>query len=186
MKDGVKIFGLRSAKAYKMIPALLYYAAMAYFIGASIVGELLHYKFETIDYILMFEKYLFFAILFFSPLIFLSDFKCREKLPFFKKHTFGSSLSGMIIVWMFCYFMAQVCIMNMSDTWVQSRDVYTKQRYKKVRRPRKGQKQNVRNSKKARKNAAFKENKEKQVDTGNRNGSSDIGISKRKIKGKDY
>ena len=28
---------------------------------------------------------------------------------------------------MFCYFMAQVCIMNMSDTWVQSRDVYTKQ-----------------------------------------------------------
>lgn len=64
MKDGVKIFGLRSAKAYKMIPALLYYAAMAYFIGASIVGELLHYKFETIDYILMIEKYLFFAILF--------------------------------------------------------------------------------------------------------------------------
>ena len=127
MKDGVKIFGLRSAKAYKMIPALLYYAAMAYFIGASIVGELLHYKFETIDYILMIEKYLFFAILFFSPLIFLSDFKYREKLPFFKKHTFGSSLSGMIIVWMFCYFMAQVCIMNMSNTWVQSRDVYTKQ-----------------------------------------------------------
>ena len=128
MKDGVKIFGLRSAKAYKMIPALLYYAAMAYFIGASIVGELLHYKFETtIDYILMIEKYLFFAILFFSPLIFLSDFKYRENLPLFKKHTFSSSLSGMIIVWMFCYFMAQVCIMNMSDTWVQSRDAYTKQ-----------------------------------------------------------
>ena len=75
--------------------------------------------------IMLFIK--FFAILFFSPLIFLSDFKYREKLPFFKKHTFGSSLSGMIIVWMFCYFMAQVCIMNMSDTWVQSRDVYTKQ-----------------------------------------------------------
>ena len=97
MKDGVKIFGLRSAKAYKMIPALLYYAAMAYFIGASIVGELLHYKFETIDYILMIEKYLFFAILFFSPLIFLSDFKYREKLPLFKKHTFSSSLSGILL-----------------------------------------------------------------------------------------
>ena len=53
MKDGVKIFGLRSAKAYKMIPALLYYAAMAYFIGASIVGELLHYKFDPIDYVLI-------------------------------------------------------------------------------------------------------------------------------------
>lgn len=84
MKDGVKIFGLRSAKAYKMIPALLYYAAMAYFIGASIVGELLHYKFETIDYILMIEKYLFFAILFFSPLLFYQTLNIEKSCLFLR------------------------------------------------------------------------------------------------------
>ena len=65
--------------------------------------------------------------LFFSPLLFLSDFKYREKLPFFKKHTTSSSLIGLIIVWMFCYFMAQVNILCMSDTWVKSKNQYLKQ-----------------------------------------------------------
>lgn len=127
MKDGVKVFGFRSGKSYKMIPALFYYAFMAFFIGASVYGELRYYKFETMDYVLMAYKYIFFAILFFSPLIFLSNFKYREKLPLFKKHTTSSSIIGLIIVWMFCYFMAQVNILCMSDTWVQSKNAYQKQ-----------------------------------------------------------
>lgn len=127
MNDGIKVFGFRSGKSYKMIPALLYYAFMAFFIGASVYGEIRYYKFETMDYVLMVYKYIFFAILFFSPLIFLSNFKYREKLPFFKKHTTSSSLIGLIIVWMFCYFMAQVNILCMSDTWVQSKNDYLKQ-----------------------------------------------------------
>lgn len=127
MNDGVKIFGLRSGKSYKMIPALLYYFIVALILVASVYGELKHYKFESLDYILMFSKYIFFGILFLSPLIFLSNFKYRDKLPFFKKHTAGSSLIGLIIVWMFCYFMANVDIMCMSDTWVKSREAYSKQ-----------------------------------------------------------
>lgn len=127
MNGSVKIFGFRSGKSYKMIPALLYYAFMAFFIGASVYGELRYYKFEPMDYVLMAYKYIFFAILFFSPLIFLSDFKYREKLPLFKKRTAVSSLIGIMIVWMFCYFMAQVNVLCMSDTWVESRDAYTKQ-----------------------------------------------------------
>ena len=125
MNGGVKVFGFRSGKSYKMIPALLYYAFMAFFIGASVYGELRYYKFEPMDYVLMVYKYIFFAILFFSPLIFLSDFKYREKLPLFKKHTASTSLIGIIIVWMFCYFMTQVNVLCMSDTWVESRDAYT-------------------------------------------------------------
>ena len=127
MNGGVKIFGFRSGKSYKMIPALLYYAFMAFFIGASIYGELRYYKFEPMDYVLMVYKYIFFAILFFSPLIFLSDFKYREKLPFFKNRTVGSSFIGIMIVWIFCYSMTQVNVMCMSDTWVKSRDAYTEQ-----------------------------------------------------------
>lgn len=127
MKDGIKIFGFRSGKSYKMIPALLYYAFMIFFIGASVYGEIRYYQFEAMDYVLMAYKYIFFAIMFFSPLLFLSDFKYREKLPFFKKHTTSSSLIGLIIVWMFCYFMAQVNILCMSDTWVKSKNQYLKQ-----------------------------------------------------------
>lgn len=127
MNDGIKVFGFRSGKSYKMIPALLYYAFMAFFIGASVYGELRYYEFETMDYVLMAYKYIFFAILFFSPLIFLSDFRYRKKLPLFKKYTVGSSLTGIIIVWMFCYFMAEVNVLCMSDTWVKSRDAYSEQ-----------------------------------------------------------
>ena len=127
MNDGIKVFGFRSGKSYKMIPALLYYAFMAFFIGASVYGELRYYEFETMDYVLMAYKYIFFAILFFSPLIFLSDFKYRQKHTYFKKYTVGSSLIGIIIVWMFCYFMAEVNVLCMSDKWVKSRDAYSEQ-----------------------------------------------------------
>lgn len=127
MNDGIKVFGFRSGKSYKMIPALLYYAFMAFFIGASVYGELRYYEFETMDYVLMAYKYIFFAILFFSPLIFLSEFKYREKLPLFKKHTTASSLMGIILVGTFCYFMAEVNVLCMSDTWIKSRDAYSKQ-----------------------------------------------------------
>lgn len=127
MNDGIKIFGFRSGKSYKMIPALLYYGFMALIIVSSVYGELRYYKFETMDYILMAYKYIFFTILFFSPLIFLSDFKYREKIPFFKKHTARSSIIGLIIVWMFCYFIAEINIMCMSDTWVNSKNKYLEQ-----------------------------------------------------------
>lgn len=127
MNDGIKIFGFRSGKSYKMIPALLYYGFMALIIVSSVYGELRYYKFETMDYILMAYKYIFFTILFFSPLIFLSDFKYREKIPFFKKHTTSSSIIGLIIVWMFCYFIAEINIMCMSDTWVNSKNKYLEQ-----------------------------------------------------------
>lgn len=85
-----------------------------FFIASAIYGELRYYEFETMDYVLMVYKYIFFTILFFSPLIFLSDFKYREKLPLFKKHTAGTSAAGLIIVCLFCYFIAQVNIMCMS------------------------------------------------------------------------
>lgn len=39
----------------------------------------------------------------------------------------GSSLIGIIIVWMFCYFMAEVNVLCMSDKWVKSRDAYSEQ-----------------------------------------------------------
>ena len=127
MNYGIKVFGFRSGKSYKMIPALLYYAFMAFFIVSSVYGELRYYEFETMDYVLMTYKYIFFGILFFSPLIFLSDFGYREKLPFFKKHTTSASLIGLVIVWIFCYFIAEVNIMCMSDTWVASKNKYVKQ-----------------------------------------------------------
>nr|WP_302628430.1 hypothetical protein [uncultured Eubacterium sp.] len=124
MEGRIKIFGFRTGAAYKMIPAILYYAFMAFYIVTGIYGELKYYSFETMDYVLMVFKYVFFIILFFSPLIFLSDFKYRDKLPLFKKRQLGSTIIGLLLVWMFCYFMTSVDLMCMSDTWKKSRDSY--------------------------------------------------------------
>jgi hypothetical protein len=123
-EDKIKLFGFRSGLSYKMIPAILYYAFMLFYIATGIYGEIKYYSFETMDVVLTVIKYIFFFILFFSPAIFLSDFKYRESLPFFKKRKTGATIIGLIIVWMFCYLMVNINIYCMSDTWKQSRDSY--------------------------------------------------------------
>lgn len=122
----IKLFGFRSGQSYKMIPAILYYAFMLFYIVTGIYGEIKYYSFEPMDVILTIIKYIFFFILFFSPAIFLSDFKYRDSLPFFKKRSSGATITGLLIVWMFCYFMVNVNLYCMSDTWKQSRDDYNK------------------------------------------------------------
>lgn len=125
-RGSVKLFGFRSGLAYKMIPAILYYAFMLFYIGIGIYGEIKYYEFEPMDIVLMILKYIFFFVWFFSPAIFLSDFKYRDSLPFFKKRNAGSSLIGLIIVSMFCSFMTYVYKDCMSDTYKASVEAYAK------------------------------------------------------------
>lgn len=124
MDGRIKIFGFRSGVAYKMIPAILYYAFMAFYIFTGIYGELKFFQFEAVDYVLFVFKYVFFILLFYSPLIFLSDFNYRDRLPLFKKRRAGLSFLGIILISLFCASMISVDLMCMSDTWKKSRDDY--------------------------------------------------------------
>lgn len=119
-RDNVKLFGFRSGKIYKMLPAILYYSFWAMYIAFSIHGEFTTLKFETADVILEIFKYSFIIIGIFSPAIFLSDFKYIDNIPIFKKRSAGSSFLGMLIVIGFCYCMMQVNIYCMSDTYKES------------------------------------------------------------------
>ena len=123
----VKLFGFRSGVAYKMVLALLYYGLMLMVYIPSIVNEIVHYHFTVVDVILDISKYLFIGIFLFSPAIFLSNFNYVEKIPFFRKKSFGSSLCGLILVFMFCYFMWNVDILCMSKTYKDSVEAYTKE-----------------------------------------------------------
>ena len=125
--DKIKLFGFRSGISYKMVLAIIYYGFMLFYIATGIYGEIKYYSFEPMDVVLTIIKYIFFFILFFSPAIFLSDFKYRDSLPLFKKRKTVSTVTGLIIVWMFCYFIVNVNIYCMSDTWKQSRDDYSRQ-----------------------------------------------------------
>lgn len=123
-RSNIKFFGFRSGKSYKMIPAILYYVLAAIYIFSGIYGEFVYFEFETMDYVICILKYIFIGILAYSPIIFLSDFKYIDNLPFFKKKEFGSSLIGLILVAMFCTFMISVNKMCMSDTYFKSADAY--------------------------------------------------------------
>ena len=130
----VKLFGFRSGAVYKMVPAILYYAFMIFYIGTGIYGELSYYKFEPMDYVITILKYIFFIVWFFSPAIFLSNFKYRDSLPLFKKHDAGSSIIGIIIISLFCSFMTMVYKECMSDTYkksVRAYDSYLKEQREK-------------------------------------------------------
>lgn len=123
-KGNVKVFGFRSGKSYKMIPAMLYYIIVALIIVPSIFGEFRFFEFEPIDYPCVVIKYVFITVGLFSPLIFLSDFNYVYKIPLFRKKEFGASLLGILIVTAFCYFMYNVEIYVASDTYKESRTIY--------------------------------------------------------------
>ncbi len=120
----IKVFGFRSGTSYKMIPAMLYYILAGIYVFSGIWGELKYFQFESMDYILFAFKYIFIIVLAYSPIIFLSDFKYIDSLPFFKKKQLGSTLIGLILVSMFCTFMIFVDKMCVSDTYIKSADAY--------------------------------------------------------------
>ncbi len=127
-EDGgrVRLFGFRSGVSWKMMIAIFYYGLMLLIYVPSIVNEIIHYEFTAADVVLTISKYLFIGIFLFSPAIFLSDFKYVDSLPFFKKRNFGSCLCGLILVFMFCYFMWNVDIMVMSSQYKESVIKYEK------------------------------------------------------------
>lgn len=120
----LKLFGFRSGIAWKMIPALFYYAFMILIIGSSILGEIREFKFENIDVFLCVLKYIFIFVIAFSPAIFLSDFEYTKKLPLFKKKTVIGNTLGMLIVIVFSLFMIWTYEYCMSDTYKASSDAY--------------------------------------------------------------
>lgn len=126
-KRKVRIFGFRSGRAWKMIPAMLYYAFAAFIVISSAYGEVAHYKYEPMDVVLTVLRYIFLTVMLYSPLIFLSEFKYRDNLPLFRKRDVKLSIIGIIIVITFCYFMINTNIYVMSKTWKTSRDQYAKQ-----------------------------------------------------------
>lgn len=103
-----------------MVPAILYYVFAWLYIGMAVFGEVSFLKFTYTDIVLDIFKYIFFAIILFSPIIFLSDFKYVDSLPLFKKRQAGYSIIGLILVWIFCYFMMNVNIYCMSDMYKDS------------------------------------------------------------------
>ena len=123
----VKLFGFRSGAVYKMMLASFYYLFAGLYIFSGIYGEIKYLTFEPMDIVLMVLKYIFWILLFFSPAIFLSDFEYRKSLPVFRNYQASSSLIGLLIVWMFCYFMANVNIYCMSPTYQESLRKYNEQ-----------------------------------------------------------
>lgn len=120
----MKLFGLRTGVAWKMIPALFYYTCMILFLVSCIMGEIREFQFESLDIVLCILKYIFITVLLFSPAIFLSDFKFRDKLPLFKRRTLMGNTLGMLIVIIFSVFMIWTYQYCMSDTYKDSADKY--------------------------------------------------------------
>ena len=104
--------------------ALIYYICAGFYIYSGIYGELAYFQFEPMDYVVSILKYIFFIVLAFSPLLFLSDYSYIDKLPFFKKKQLSSTIIGLIIVAMFCTFMISVNKMCLSKTYFDSADKY--------------------------------------------------------------
>lgn len=130
--DNVKLFGFRSGKSYKMIPALLYYVLVISYVLFSLYGEFTSLKFEPLDVVLEIFKYVFILVAVLSPALFLSDFKYIDNIPVFRKHNPVSGFIGILVVILLCYGIMQVEIYCMSDTYKTSVQKYDEEYRKKL------------------------------------------------------
>ncbi len=92
-----KLLGFRTNKTWKKVLSILYLVFCILFVIVAIAEKR---KGQITVYDCWVDKAEWFVLLLaiFSPYIFLSDTKLRNKLPLFKKHTTGSSIGGMMIV----------------------------------------------------------------------------------------
>lgn len=120
----MKLFGFRTGAAWKMIPALFYYALALLVIISSIMGEIREFDFNSLDVVLCGLKYIFIFIVAFSPAIFLSDFGYREKLPLFKTRTVAGSIIGLVVINALSIFLIWTYEYCMSDGYKESVDAY--------------------------------------------------------------
>lgn len=106
MKKLEKLWGFRTNKLWKKVFAILYYLSCLIFIILSLNDvpeikangyDMLIYKISTL---LMSSSYL-------VPIIFISDFKFKEKIPLLKKKKWWSDVFGFIII-----FVMMVCLSN--------------------------------------------------------------------------
>lgn len=91
------LFGFRSNRLWKKVLSILYFA----FCAIILLGTLLSWetgKITTYDRFIGFVQDIVLLLILFSPYIFLSNTKFRDKLPLFKNHKRSSSLIGMIII----------------------------------------------------------------------------------------
>lgn len=107
MKKLEKLWGFRTNKLWKKVLAILYYLSCLTFIVLSLNDvpeiktngyDMLIYKISTI---LMSSSYL-------VPIIFISDFKIKEKIPLLKKKKWWSDIFGFVII-----FVMMVCLSNL-------------------------------------------------------------------------
>ncbi len=95
-KKAGKLLGFRSHRLWKMFLSVCYLI----FCGFCLLGVVFttpQGQISTYDFIISQTSSIVLLFIFFSPYIFLSNTKFRNWLPLFKKHTFFSSMLGMII-----------------------------------------------------------------------------------------
>ena len=116
----MKTFGLRSGKAWKMMPAIAYYLFFGFYIIRSICGEFVVFDFEWYDVILVIIKYIFITTLLLGPLLFLSDYRYVRYLPLFNSGVKKNRILGIIIVSLISIAIIYACRANLSKKYYDS------------------------------------------------------------------
>ena len=92
-----KLLGFRTDKTWKKVISISYLIFCFVFFVFAITGERKG-QITSYDYWINKTSYLVLSLAPFSPYIFLSDTKLRNKLPLFNKHSTTASIGGLLIV----------------------------------------------------------------------------------------
>ena len=123
MKNLKKIVGFRSNKTWKKIIASLYYLFCLIYIIQSL-NNVPVIKANIYDMVIHKISAFLMGLSYLLPIIFISNFKFKDKIPLLKKKKWWSDVFGFIIVFLFMVFCSNIVTLFHSKYYLQRYEEY--------------------------------------------------------------
>lgn len=125
MENLKKLWGFRSNKLWKKILACLYYfCCLTLFINA--LTEVPNIYANIYDLFIYKLSSLLEALAFFIPILMLSDFKFKEKIPLLSKNKWWSNIISIFIIFLVIMSCSQIINLFHSNDYKERYDIYSK------------------------------------------------------------
>jgi len=122
MKNIKKLVGFRTNKSWKKILACLYYF-LCFIVIISYASEVPKVQADIYDLFIFKTSNILTALSFFIPMLFISDFKFKDKIPILNKKKIWSDIIGFIIIFFVVMSSSElVSLLHSNDYWERYND----------------------------------------------------------------
>lgn len=124
MKSRKKLLGFRTNKLWKKIIAIIYYI-LCLFLLIIAMNDVPKIRVSIYDMVIHKSSKILVALSFFIPVLFISDFNIKEKIPLFKIKKWWSDILGFVIVFFLVICSSKIINICHSSDYLKRYDEYS-------------------------------------------------------------